>query len=411
MLADLVINLDRDNGQTLQKQLYEELRQTILRGRLLPQQKIPSTRSLAQSLGISRTTVTLCYEALLSEGYLETKIGSGTYVCAQLPNDLPQIDIDGTSLGTSRPPIMLSTYGKSLMARRHSSAVTVTDALINFRYGQPALEQFPVKLWRRLLSRHCCASTDWLDYTTDSLGYYPLRQQIAQYVSRSRAVQCRPEQIMITSGSLQTLNLILRVLIDPGDAIALEEPGYPSARQLFQTQGAQLVPITVDDAGLRVQELEMEHQLPIKLVYVTPSHQFPTGVILSLPRRLELLSWVQKSGALIIEDDYDSEYRYGARPIPALQGLDHSGSVLYVGTFSKMLFPSLRIGYLVLPQQLVTLFSRAKWFSDRQLPLLEQKVLTDFIEAGHLERHLRRMGALYDRRRQAIVAAIEKYLV
>ena len=363
----------------LQKQLYEELRQAILRGRLLPKQKIPSTRSLAQSLEISRTTVTLCYEALLGEGYLETHIGSGTYVCAQLPDDLPQLDINGTAPSILRTSYQLSAYGQTLVAGP-TTPPSQTDTAINFRCGQPALDQFPVKLWRQLLSHHCCASTDWLDYTTEPLGYYPLRQEIAQYLSRSRAVQCGPEQVMITTGSQQTLDLILRVLLDPGDAIALEEPGYPNASQLFQTLGAHLIPVGVDQAGLRVHELVTHNQSTVKLVYVTPSHQFPTGAILSLPRRLELLSWCQKSGALIIEDDYDSEYRYGAKPIPALQGLDHSGSVLYIGTFSKMLFPSIRIGYLVLPQQLVTPFAKAKWLSDRQLPLLEQKVPDGFHE-------------------------------
>jgi len=211
---------------------------------------------------------------------------------------------------------------------------------------------------------------------------------------------------VMTNGSQQALDLILRLLIDGGDAIAMEDPGYPSARKLFTTQGATLLPVPVDEAGLQVSELP---DLPLKLVHVTPSHQFPTGAILSLPRRLELLAWVQQRGALIIEDDYDSEYRYGARPIPALQGLDQSGSVLYIGTFSKVLFPSLRIGYLVLPQQLVALFKKAKWLCDRQLPLLEQQVLTDFIQGGHLEQHIRRMRSLYDQRRQAIVSALKHH--
>lgn len=403
MYSDLAIRLDA--GQPLQQQLYRELRQAILSGRLLPKQKIPSTRSLAQSLGISRTTVTLCYEQLLSEGYLEAVVGSGTYVCAQIPDDLLQSE--AAVAASTRPvlPLRLSQYGAALETT-DLSRPSEAEMPFNFRYGRPALDQFPRKLWQKLLSRRC-ATADWLDYATDPLGYYPLRGQIAQYLARARAMQCAPEQIMITNGSQQALDLILRLLIDPGDAIAMEDPGYLSARQLCLTQGATIIPIPVDEAGLQVGDLPLEPA--IKLVHVTPSHQFPTGAVLSLPRRLELLAWVQQQGALIIEDDYDSEYRYGERPIPALQGLDLSGAVLYIGTFSKMLFPALRIGYLVLPQHLVALFRKAKWLCDRQLPLLEQQVLADFIQGGHLEQHIRRMRSLYDRRRQAIVSALKHH--
>ncbi len=403
MYSDLVLAIDRE--QPLQQQLYRELRQAILRGRLLPNQKIPSTRSLAQSLSISRTTVTLCYEQLLSEGYLEAIVGSGTYVCSQIPDDLLQSDSPMTAESITKRPLQLSQYGAAL-AETDLGRVPDVEVPFSFRYGRPALDQFPVKLWRKLLSQRCAAA-DWLDYAVDPLGYFPLREQIAQYLARSRAVQCTPEQVVMTNGSQQALDLILRLLIDAGDAIAMEEPGYPSARQLCSTQGAKIVPVPVDEAGLQVSELP--DQMPLKLVHVTPSHQFPTGAILSLPRRLELLAWVQQRGALIIEDDYDSEYRYGERPIPALQGLDQSGSVLYIGTFSKVLFPSLRLGYLVLPQTLVALFEKAKWLCDRQLPLLEQQVLTDFIQGGHLEQHIRRMRSLYDQRRQAIVSALKHH--
>jgi GntR family transcriptional regulator / MocR family aminotransferase len=341
MYSDLALRID--HSQPLQQQLYRELRQAILSGRLLPKQKIPSTRSLSQSLRISRTTVTLCYEQLLSEGYLETVVGSGTYVCGQIPDDLLQSETAITAQTHPTGPLQLSIYGTALEAAnilRQPEA----DVTFNFRYGRPALDQFPLKLWRRLLSRRCSAA-DWLDYAIDPLGYYPLREQITQYLARARAVQCTPEQVVITNGSQQALDLILRLLLDPGDAVVMEEPGYLSARQLFLTQSADIFPVPVDESGLKVSVLP--HQSAIKLVHVTPSHQFPTGAILSLPRRLELLAWVQQRGALIIEDDYDSEYRYGERPIPALQGLDQSGSVLYIGTFSKVLCPSVRIGYLV----------------------------------------------------------------
>ncbi len=403
---DLAIALESNTAIPLHQQLYEELRRAILMGRLLPRQRIPSTRSLSKSLGISRTTVTQSYEQLLCEGYLQTIGGSGTYVCAQLPDDLLHPTPVESTQKITRPPIQLSKYGARL-AETDISLITEPDAQISFRYGRPAFDYFPMQIWRQLLSRYCRANYDWLDYATDPLGYKPLRETIARYLSRSRAVHCDPAQVMITNGTQQALYLVVRLLIDPGDAIAMEDPGYLSARRIFLGQGAKLLPVNVDESGLVVKELVEYATEQIKLVYVTPSHQFPTGAILSLPRRLELLAWAQQTGAMIIEDDYDSEYRYGDRPIPALQGLDRSDSVLYIGTFSKVLFPSLRIGYLVLPQSLVSLFTRAKWLSDRQLPLLEQQVLADFIEEGHLESHIRKMRSLYDRRRQVLVQALK----
>ena len=402
---DLAIALDNNTAIPLHQQLYEELRRAILSGRLLPRQRIPSTRSLAKSLGISRTTVTSCYEQLLSEGYLETIVGSGTYVCAQLPDDLLH-STPVESVQKTVSPIQLSKYAARL-ADMDTSLMSEPDLQISFRYGRPAFDHFPMQIWRKLLSRHCRENSTWLDYATDALGYKPLREAIARYLSRSRAVQCEPEQVIITNGTQQALYLIMRLLIELGDAIALEDPGYLSARRIFLSQGAKLLPIRVDESGLVVKDLAKYANESIKLVYVTPSHQFPTGAILSLPRRLELLAWAQQNSAMIIEDDYDSEYRYGDRPIPALQGLAQTDLVLYIGTFSKVLFPSLRIGYLVLPQSFISLFARAKWLSDRSLPSLEQQVLTDFIEQGHLESHIRKMRSLYDLRRQALVQGLK----
>jgi GntR family transcriptional regulator / MocR family aminotransferase len=397
-----------DNALPLYQKLYEELRQAILGGRLLPGQKLPSTRSLAQSLEISRSTVTQSYEQLLSEGYLETKTGSGTFVGAQLPDDLLRSPTLEPSEKSNRPAVRLSKYATEL-AKAEAPLRPETQAPISFRYGRPALDLFPLELWRKLLSRHCCAQSDWLDYSTDLLGYSPLRKAIAHYISRARAVHCEPDQILITNGTQQALALVTQLLIDPGDTIAMEDPGYVSAKRVFMSQRAKILPIAVDASGLVVQELLNNTTESIRLVYVTPSHQFPTGATLSLPRRLQLLAWAEQTGTMLIEDDYDSEYRYGDRPIPALQGLDRSNSVFYIGTFSKVLFPSLRIGYLVLPQNLVSLFSHSKWLSDRHLPVLEQQVLTDFIEEGHLERHIRKMRSHYDQCRQVLVQALKTY--
>ncbi|NET37892.1 MAG: PLP-dependent aminotransferase family protein [Cyanothece sp. SIO1E1] len=405
---DLAITLDNHAGLPLHRQLYTELRHAILQGRLPPRQRLPSTRALAKSLGISRTTVTQSYDQLLSEGYLQTVVGAGTFVCDQLPDYLLSSQPVELAQPTTCSAIPLSHYGASL-ATLDRSGLREPEAPISFRYGRPALNEFPLQLWRKLLSRHC-RTTNWLGYATDPLGHPPLREAIAHYLARARAVDCDASQVMIVNGAQQALYLITRLLINPGEAIALEDPGYPSARQIFQSQEATLVPIAVDEAGLMVQDLANYPNTSIKLAYITPSHQFPTGAVLSLPRRLELLAWAQQHEALILEDDYDSEYRYDARPIPSLQGLDQSHSVLYMGTFSKMLFPALRIGYLVLPPHLVPTFTYARRLSDRQSSLLEQHVLTDFIQDGHLERHTRRMRTHYDRRRQVLVKALKTHL-
>lgn len=404
---DFTISLDPNAAIPLHQQLYDELRRSILTGRLLPQQRIPSSRSLAKSLSISRTTVIQSYDRLLSEGYLETMRGSGTYVCSQLPDELlhstPIQPLDKQPY----PPVHLSRYGNDL-AQAPFQLLKEPDQPICFRYGRPAFDRFPLKLWRRLLSRQS-RTTGWMDYATDMQGYQPLREAIAQYLNRARAVQCAPEQVVITNGTQQALDLMMRLLIEPGDTIALEDPSYLSARRIFLSHGAKLLPVPVDEFGLQVERLTKQENKPIRLVYVTPSHQFPTGATLSLPRRLELLAWANQQNALILEDDYDSEYRYGDRPIPALQGLSQGQSVIYIGTFSKVLFPSLRIGYLVLPPHLVSVAVQAKWLSDRHLPILDQMVLTDFITEGHLESHIRKMRSYYDQNRQVLVQALRMH--
>ena len=410
---DLAVTLDDNSGVPLHRQLHEELRRSILSGRLPARSRIPSTRALALSLGVSRTTVTQCYEDLISEGYLQAAIGSGTFICQHLPEELLRAEPVRRSPKLTPPlkqPLRLSAYGN----RAHNSARPERrrqDAKLSFGHWRPAFKQLPLRHWRRLVSRHSRSNGRAVfDYSEDSLGFEPLREAIAAYLSRSRAVQCEPGQVLICSGAQRAVDLITRVLIDPGDAVAMEDPGYLGARQVFMAQGADLLPVRVDESGIVVKELHKNSNSNIKLVYVSPSHQFPTGILLSLSRRLELLAWAAQQNAFIIEDDYDSEYRYGGRPVPALQGLDQNESVIYVGTFSKVLFPSLRLGYLVAPPRLVEILARAKWLVDRQSPLIEQYALTDFINEGHLERHIRRMRTLYDRRRNALVDAFSDYL-
>ncbi len=400
---DFAIPLNPDATLPMYRQIYEGLRRKILAGKLSPGQRVPSTRTLSQHLGVSRNTVAQSYAQLLSEGYFQAIVGSGTFVCRQIPEDL----------STSSPPDQLlkqqnralSTYGESLIDFDPFLPPDPT-APISFRYGRPALDEFPLAIWRQLLSRYCRAHHDTLDYNPDLLGHRPLRQAIADYLERSRQVHCHPDHILIVSGSQQAIDLIARIFINRNDTVAIENPGYLGARQAFMAQGAELQPIAVDEAGIVVEALVNLPIVPIKLLYVTPSHQFPQGAVMSLSRRLELLTWAEATGALIIEDDYDSEYRYGEHPIPALKELDKNNAVLYMGTFSKVLFPALRVGYLVLPPDLVRVFCHAKWLVDRQSPLLEQHVLADFIIEGHLERHIRKMRHLYDQRRQALVKAL-----
>ncbi|MGD1856513.1 MAG: PLP-dependent aminotransferase family protein [Leptolyngbyaceae cyanobacterium] len=402
---ELALVIDSSLSEPLHHQVYSQLRRAILCGRLRSGQRLPASRSLAKSLGLSRTTVTQGYDQLISEGYLQTRPGAGTYVCDWLPEILLATEaVDRQT--QSAADIALSSYGQRVhqLPLQHFQ----NSFEISFRYGHPALDLFPLELWRKLLSKHCRATNKWLNYTDESLGYQPLREAIADYLKRARAVRCTADQVLITNGSQQALSLITQLLVNLHDSVAIEEPGYRGARHIFRASGAKLLPIGVDSAGLKVDQLVNQYEIP-RLVYVTPSHQFPTGALLSLPRRLALLQWAHKTGALIVEDDYDSEYRYGGRPIPSLQGLDTHTSVLYVGTFSKVMFPSIRLGYLVLPESLAPVFGKAKWLADRQPPTLSQYALAEFIAAGHLERHIRKMRLCYEQRRNVLVQSLYKH--
>ena len=406
-MMDLAIYLDCDSTIPLYQQLTEKIRAAVLEGRLKSDRKLPSSRSLAKSLNISRSTVTQSYEQLESEGYLETKRGSGTYVCRQIPDEWFKSQPIEPATKKTDPNYNLSKFAQNLTAIDRLS-VSEPNREISFRYGNPAIAYFPIQEWRKLIARYYLDSPELLNYFPDAAGYFPLRQEIANYLGRSRAVRCTPEQVIIVNGSQQALNLTARILLNPGDWVAVEEPGYLGARCCFKGQMAQIQPIPVNSTGLDVESLNRCHR-DFKLVYVTPSHQFPTGVTMSISQRIALLQWAQKTNTLIIEDDYDSEYRYGSQPIPALQGMDRANSVIYIGTFSKILFPALRVGYLVVPPDLIPIIKKAKWLCDRFCPILEQYALTHWIRLGHFERHIRRMRQLYDLRRQALITAFAKY--
>ncbi len=403
------VKLDRQSEQTLHEQLYDGIRRAILSGALPPGHRLPSSRELADLLEISRSTVTDCYEQLLTEGYFEARAGSGTFVTRQIQKTRPA---ERNAAGSSRGPRLtahLSSYGKALSAPL-SMENGKPEPDICFFGWRPAFDEVPITQWTRVQGRRSRRiDPALLDFTQDPLGYKPLREAVTRYISRSRGVKCNPEQVLIVLGLQQAIDLVSRVHIEQGDAVAVENPGYPLARKSFALAGGRIIPVPVDEAGLAVDQLSRSAARNIRLVYVTPSHQFPTGALMPLPRRLALLSWAKKSGAMILEDDYDSEYRYSGKSIPALQGLDEGSSVIYVGTFTKVMFPALSIAYMVVPTGLADIYARARTLASDQVPLPLQDSLAEFIDGGYLERHVKRMRSLYDQRRTALVVSLEKH--
>ena len=383
-----------ESGTALYRQVYSAFRSAILEGRLAANEPLPATRTLARELGVSRNVVITAYEQLVAEGYAETRPGAGTFV-RSLPGLPPTERPEG-------PLPELSSYAERALAAQPGHFYDEAP-LTDFRYGLPPADPPLRRAWRRALA--ACALSVPLGYG-DTLGYLPLREVLATYVQRSRGVRCSAEHILVTSGSQQALDLVSRVLLEPGDTVLTEDPQYRGARQVFAAAGARLLAATVDTEGLK-----LPFPAPkAKLAYVTPSHQFPSGAVMSLSRRLSLLAWAREQSAFILEDDYDSEYRYEGRPVPAIQSLDESGRVLYVGTFSKVLFPALRLGFLVLPPRLVEVFEAAKWLTDRHSGLTEQAALAQFITRGHFGRHLRRMRRQNGARRAALLQALDDCL-
>ena len=401
-----------DGAGALGEQIYRAARRAILSGDLSAGGRLPSTRSLALDLGVSRNTVLAAYDQLLAEGYAAGRAGSGTYVASSLP-DPAAAGAEARPLRTRRAaPPKLSGYGRRLAAvPALSFPASSRDGALpyDFRYGLPAVEEFPHAQWRRLLARRARARSLASMTYGPAEGHAPLRAALADYLRRARGVICDPAQIVVVNGSQQALDLAARVLLDPGDAVVVEDPQYQGARRVFLAAGARLLPVSVDGEGLDIAR-GGPRAAAARLAYVTPSHQFPTGVVMSLARRLALLDWARRAGAYVVEDDYDSEYRYEGRPVAAAQGLDREDRVIYVGTLSKVLFPALRIGYLVLPPALVGPFRAAKWMADRHTGTLEQEVLAEFIGDGHFERHLRRSRTRNASRRAALLGALARHL-
>jgi GntR family transcriptional regulator / MocR family aminotransferase len=399
----------RDQETPAYRWIYAALRAEILEGRLRPGSRLPSSRDLAFQYRLSRGTIVTAFEQLKSEGYIEGTIGSGSYVSKVLPEQLLQVvgpargALSTFANGAHRAKRNYSEYARRLqlfpaLDLRHSRA---------FRAYVPALDLFPTTLWARIAARRLRTATATMLLGCDPLGYRPLREAIADYLRTARGVRCSFEQVAIVSGVQEALDLPARLFLNPGDRVCMENPGYIGASCVFEAIGAQVIPAPVDNEGI---ELDFRCIRGVRLIYVTPGHQFPLGITMSLPRRLHLLELAEKSDALIFEDDYDSEYRYSGRPTPALQGLDRAGRVLYAGTFSKTLFPSLRLGYLVVPTDLVPIFQSAKATANRHAPLLDQAVLCDFINDGHFGRHLRNMREVYSERLSVLLESARQKL-
>jgi GntR family transcriptional regulator / MocR family aminotransferase len=397
----LAIPLSRHSGP-LFRQVYLGLRQGILSGAFPANGRLPSTRDLADQLGVSRTVVLLAYDQLLAEGFVVGRPGSGTYVSTAAGA--------GWSAGPETPAkLRLSRYGSSAAAAGPPLNIPARQRRAlryDFAYGRSDLEVFPFELWRRILLR-CArrAPVSELDYGPPG-GNVELQEAICAHLRRSRAVFCDPSQVVIVNGSQQAVDLITRILIERGDPVAIEDPAYQGGRAALGAAGARLLPVAVDRDGLDPAKLPGK----ARIAFVTPSHQFPTGAILPLARRLALLEWAKRKNAVVIEDDYDGEFRYGGQPLESLQGLDREGRVIYIGTFSRTVFAALRIGYLIAPKGLLPAFTAAKWLSDRHTANLEQRALSEFISSGYYERYLRRVRRRNAARRQALLDSIGQFL-
>jgi GntR family transcriptional regulator/MocR family aminotransferase len=402
---DLVVR-ERRPGTNLFQWVYDEVRSAILDGRLRRGMRLPSTRELARRYGVSRGTVVTAFEQLHAEGYLEGKVGAGTYVNTPLPEDFLHAKRGAGTLDRARKfPPPLSQYAQRL----GPAANARSQPAHAFRAAEAALDAFPITLWARIALRRLRGATRTLLADVDPRGYRPLREAVSNYLGTARGVRCTTEQVIIVAGIQQGLEITARLVLDPGAPVWVEDPCFFGVAAMFKALAAKIIPVPVDVDGLNVMEGRRRCDRA-KLAYVTPAHQLPLGVAMSLDRRLALTDWARRTGGLIFEDDYDSEYRYSGRPIPALQGLDQSDSVIFAGSFSKVLFPSLRLGYLVLPTRLIDKFAAARYTMDRHSAVIDQAILCDFIIEGHFGRHIRRMRELYASRLTVLRESVQRRL-
>lgn len=410
ILSDwLAAQLDKASAEPVYRQLLQLMQQAILTGQLAPGTKLPSSRLLAVDLGIARNTVLHVYDQLSAEGYVISTTGSGTYVADTRPDSAavgPRPDTpmhDGRAVPEPSSRGDMSMRGQRLIDEAGVSARQWGA----FMPGVPDVAEFPARTWSRLQSRLWkSASPDLLTYAPGG-GYRPLRRAISDYLRVARSVRCTPDQIIITTGIHQSIDLAVRMLADTGERAWVEEPCYWGARSVLQASGIKLAPIPVDDEGFNPRESDLRH--PPRIALVTPSHQYPLGMVMSLVRRRMLLEYARQHKMWIIEDDYDSEFRYGSRPLASLQGLDDSGQVIYVGSLGKLLFPGLRVGYMVVPERLVGAFRTGVAELYREGQLMQQAVLAEFIMDGYLTTHVRRMRTLYGERRQLLIDAVTRH--
>ncbi len=379
--------------KNLAGEIYRQLRQAILDRRLRPGDLLPPSRELARSLSVSRTTVTVAYDRLAGEGFVRARVGSGTRVSAQ-------VGATAANRRRSRPDGSLTP--RALWRGIPLSRAFAKPAAFDFRTGIPDPSLFPFDAWRRLVSRQLGPEALAAGVYAHPAGHAPLREAIAGHLAVSRGVNASPDDVTITNGTQQALDIIARTLVSPGDRVAVEDPGYPPPRRLFESLGARVTGVPLDREGLVVDALPRRS----RLVYVTPSHQYPMGMSMSLSRRLALLAWADRQDAAIVEDDYDSEFRFRERPIEALQSLDAGGRVIYVGTFSKTMLPTLRLGFVVAPPSLRDALHRAKCLTDWHTPLAFQAALAAFIEEGGFGRHVRKLSSVYRVRHEVIVETL-----
>ncbi len=399
-----VIAIDHQDSRPLHRQIYDGFRTAILRNNLSAGQQVPSSRQLAAELGISRIPVLTAYSQLLAEDYFETRTGSGTFVSRSLAARRSAMAQPGNGTGARAGNRPVSRRARDVSTSGSWPWVFGWGA---FAVGQVALDHFPFATWSRLISRHSQRVHARALHFSDPMGSPEFRKEIATYLRTARAVNCDPEQILIVSGSQQAIELTTRVLADPGTHVWMEEPGYWSIRSVLHMAGCTPVPVPVDHEGINVDEGTRLCR-NAQVAFVTPSHQVPLGSTMSAARRIQLLEWAEDNGSWIVEDDYDSEYRYEAMPIASLQGLDRNSRVIYIGTFSKTLFPSLRVGYIVVPHDLIQQFVAVRLASDLFPPHLYQAALADLMAQGHFARHIRRTRQLYRERRSALVGCLQQ---
>jgi GntR family transcriptional regulator / MocR family aminotransferase len=404
----------------LSGEIYRQIRCAILERRIRAGDRLPSSRDLARTLRVARMTVVVAYERLAGEGFLVTRVGAGTFVSDQLIRSRSLVAPTATARSPSRcieqresvGPVGRgrdSTHSRSLRARSVWDTIPLPSvfarpARYDFRSGVPDLAMFPHRAWRRAMSRALGADVTSTGAYADPAGHHGLREAIARHIGVARGVRATVDDIVVTAGTQQALDLIARVLLEPSDRVAVEDPGYVMPRRLFATLGVRVSGVPVDGEGVVVESLPHD----ARLVYVTPSHQYPTGVSMSLARRVALLAWAERRDAVLIEDDYDTEFRFDGRPVESLQSLDRNGRVIYVGSFSKTLLPTLRVGFLVAPAPLRAALVKARFVSDWHGALPIQSAIARFIEDGEFARHLRRMRRVYAARREAIVDTLSR---